>query len=154
MTSALPARGRLAGIDFGTVRIGVALSDAERRVASPYVTYRRIDREADARWFRQLVEDERIVGFVVGLPVHASGQESQKSGQARRFGQWLSERTGRPVVFYDERYSSAQAEQLLVESRGRKRKHRERLDQLAAQIILAAFLESSGQCDPPGPLDD
>lgn len=151
----LPERGRLAGVDYGTVRIGIAITDPEQRLASPLESYLRRSREADASFFRQLVEQEKVVGFVVGLPVHASGQESQKSLEARKFGQWLSEVTGRPFVFFDERYTTVLANELLTAGalRGRKRRKRRR-DMVAAQVLLSEFLESGRRGQSPLPLDD
>ncbi|MCL4202345.1 MAG: Holliday junction resolvase RuvX [Pirellulaceae bacterium] len=150
-----PAQGRLAGIDYGTVRIGVAVTDASRILASPLENYNRRSVQADADYFRRLADDEQIAGFVVGLPVHSSGDESQKSIEARRFGQWLHEITGRPVTFYDERFTSAQARNLLDSAELTKKKRRSRLDKVAAQIILASFLEShSAGGVAPGSLDD
>ncbi len=92
-----PATGRIAGIDYGTKRIGVAITDPDRRLASPLANYDRASPAQDAAYFRQLVADEQIVAFVVGLPIHLSGQESRKSREARAFGDWLEETTGRPV---------------------------------------------------------
>jgi putative holliday junction resolvase len=150
-----PATGRLAGIDFGTVRIGIAISDASRVLASPLDNYNRRSLEADADYFRRLTEQEQIVGFVVGLPVHSSGRESQKSEEARRFGQWLRDVTGRPVKFHDERFTTVQANQLLEGAELTKKKRKKRLDKVAAQIILASFLEChSHHSDTPGPLED
>ncbi len=150
-----PATGRLAGIDFGTVRIGVAVSDPHRQLASPLDNYTRRSIELDARYFRELVRTERIAGFVVGLPVHSSGRESRKSGEARRFGQWLAEVTQRPVRYYDERYTTSQALDALIAAELTKKQRKKRLDKLAAQIILAGFLESRQSADaPPGPLSD
>ncbi len=152
--SGFPATGRLAGIDFGTVRIGVAVSDPGRTLASPYENYARRDLAADARYFQRLVTEEMIVGFVIGLPVHTTGQESQKSREARQFAQWLSEVTQRPTCFYDERYTTREATLLLEEAQLTKKKRKQRLDMLAAQLLLAAFLESSQQGAQPGALDD
>jgi putative Holliday junction resolvase len=147
--------GRIAGIDFGTVRCGIAVTDPERRLASPYGTCTRAGETADANWFRQLIEQEQIVQFVVGLPIHLSGQESPKSREARRFGQWLAETTGLPVTYFDERYTSVEAADLLRQSQVRGKRRRARMDMLAAQILLTAYLESTQQ--PSGrsePLDD
>ena len=155
MNQQIPDQGRLAGIDYGTVRIGIAISDAGRHLASPYENYRRVDESADKRRFLRLVQEEEIVGFVVGLPVHPSGDESPKSYEARQFGQWLKEISDRPVIFFDERYTSVQAEQILGQAQLTSKKRKKRLDMLAAQIMLAAFLESDSQwADPPGPLED
>ena len=154
MTAPLPAKGRLVGIDFGTVRIGIAISDAEHRLASPYENYTCRDREADGQYFVELAAAENVVGFVVGLPVHGSGEESAKSLEARQFGRWLTEITALPVAFYDERYTTAQAEQMLTTAELTSKRRKKRLDMVAAQIILASYLESSGQDNgPPPPLD-
>jgi putative Holliday junction resolvase len=150
MSDELPATGRLAGIDFGTVRIGVALCDPGRTLASPHENYTRRGAAQDAEYFRRLIEEERVAGFVVGLPVYASGEESGSSQAARQFGLWLTETTGKPVRYFDERYTSAQAEQMLGLAGLTKKRRKERLDKLAAQIILSAYLESStgGQAAP------
>ena len=154
MTEPLPSTGRLIGIDFGTVRIGIAITDTERRLASPYENYTRQDLAADTRFFKQLVTQETVVGFVIGLPVYSDGEESAKSREARAFGQWLLEVTGIPVTFYDERYTTAQAEQLLITAELTRKRKKKRLDMIAAQIILASYLESSGQgTESPGALD-
>jgi putative Holliday junction resolvase len=154
MSDALPRSGRLAAIDYGTVRIGVAITDPDQRLASPLENHTRRGQQADAGWLRQIIARERIVGFVVGLPVHMSGEESQKSREARQFGQWIAEVTGLPVCFFDERYSSAHAESLLLGAELTKKRRKERLDKLAAQIFLAAYLESSRNQKQPGAIAD
>ncbi|MBM4090442.1 MAG: Holliday junction resolvase RuvX [Planctomycetes bacterium] len=153
-TTPFPARGRLAGIDFGTVRLGVAISDPRRTLASPYSNYTRSGPAADARYFQQLVAREDVVGFVVGLPVHMSGEESEKCRQARAFGAWLSEATGCPVRFFDERYTTREAELLLGEAHMTRKKRKRRLDMIAAQLLLAGYLESDQQGAAPAPLND
>ena len=144
-----PAQGRLAGIDFGTVRIGVAISDPGRSIASPLEIYQRRSVDKDATYFRELVKLERIVGFVVGLPVHMSGDESEKSQQAREFGSWLKRETGLPVTFFDERYTTAFAREILAQSNLSGKKRKAQLDKLAAQILLKCYLESSSTREPP-----
>ena len=139
----LPATGRLAGIDFGTVRIGIAITDPGQSIASPYENYTRRNRQLDAKRFCQLVKDEAIVGFVVGLPVHLSGDEGQKSIEARAFGKWLEQATSVPVAYWDERYTSVEAEQQLQGANLTKKRRKARLDMLAAQMMLSAYLEAS-----------
>ena len=109
----MTAKGRLLGVDYGTVRVGLAVSDPDRIIASPLATYARRDQEADARFLRELVQTESIVGLVVGLPVHLSGREGQKAAAARAFGAWLARTTGLPVAFYDERFTTVEAESAL-----------------------------------------
>lgn len=150
---ALPPSGRLAGVDYGHVRLGLAISDARQTIASPFENYQRQDLERDRAFFTRFCEEEQVVGFVVGLPVHMSGEESEKSREVRRFGVWLREQLGRPVCFFDERLSSAAADRILSSGKLTAKKRKQRRDMLAAQIILAGFLESSRIEEPPGPLD-
>jgi len=147
--------GRIAGIDYGTVRIGIAVTDPGRTIASPVENYTRSGPDADARRFRQLAADEDVTLWVVGLPVHLDGHESQKSLEARQFGQWLHEQTGLPVEFFDERFTSHEAEQMLLQAELTSRRRKKRMDMLAAQIMLTGYLESSGTGgDAPRALDD
>jgi len=148
MTEEFPATGRLAGVDYGTVRIGIAVTDRDRRLASPYENYTRGGPKADAEYFCRIAIEEGIVGFVVGLPVHTSGEESQKSIEARQFGAWLTEVTGLPVRYFDERFTSVEAERYLLDAQMTRKKRKKRLDMLAAQIMLAAYLESSRPSEP------
>lgn len=144
----------MAGIDYGTVRLGIALSDARRSIASPHENYTRRSPRADAEHFRRLVAEEGVSLFVVGLPVHLDGRESQKSREARRFGQWLQEATGVAVEFFDERFTTAEAEQALAAAELTSAQRKARRDMLAAQILLTAYLESAGATDAPAGLDD
>src|SRR4051794_10719646 len=142
MDQSVSSPGRLAGIDYGTVRIGIALTDVEQRIASPFANYNRHGELADAEYFRNLAKAEQIVGFVAGLPVHLDGGESQKSLEARRFGKWLADTTAVPVVFFDERFTTAEAENALAAVKMTKKRRQARLDKLAAQILLTAYLEA------------
>ena len=136
---------RIAGIDFGTVRIGVATADTEVGIAGPYENYTRRTAALDAGYFAALAKDERIARFVVGLPVHLHGGESQKSTEARAFGKWLNEVTGVPVEFFDERFTTSEADEVLNAAKLTKKQRQARRDQLAAQIMLTAYLESGGR---------
>jgi len=153
---AIPS-GRVAGVDYGRKRIGVAICDSHRILSSPLCVRQTTgDTKADAIFFRKLVADEGVVGFVVGLPIHADGTDSRMSAEVERFGGWLASETGLPVVFHDERYSSREATGLLAGSglsRGRKK---ERTDAIAAQVVLSSWLDvqkHGGGDLRPGPLD-
>ena len=134
--------GKIAGIDYGTVRIGIAVSDADRVLASPYETYIRKSPDRDTEYFRRLVSEERITRFVLGLPLHLSGDLSEKAKESLQFGRWLQKTTGIDVDYMDERYTSVEAERLLREAGLTDKKRKERRDKLAAQILLSAYLES------------
>src|SRR5262245_13645657 len=136
---------RIAGVDFGTVRIGIALADTEVGIAGPYENYTRRSTALDAEYFKTLAHEERIGRFVVGLPVHLDGGESQKSVEARAFGKWLGEVTGTPIEYFDERFTTAEADELLSARKLTKKQRQARRDQLAAQIMLTAYLESGGK---------
>jgi putative Holliday junction resolvase len=120
----------------------VAISTADQTIASPLETYPRRGDTADARHLIELADEYRVVGLVVGLPVHMSGDEGELARQAREFGRWVAGVTHRPVCFWDERYTSALAEDLLQQSNLSKKKRDARIDKLAAQIMLQSFLES------------
>lgn len=151
---------RVLGIDYGTRRVGAAVSDPTRTIASPLEVYERSSRERDASHYRELVAEEGVARIVVGLPLHTGGGESELSRQARNFGRWLAEVTERPVAFADERYTTRQADELLMDHGFRRKGRKERRDMLAAQILLQAYLDAGcpeGEApglpleDPPGP---
>lgn len=141
----IPSSGRVCGVDYGTVRIGIAISDPGQSIASPLETYNRRTQALDAQYFQQLAKAEELVGFVVGLPVHMSGDASEKSVEAVKFGAWVFEQTEIPVAWVDERYSTAMAREMLGQSNMSGKKRKSMLDKLAAQILLAAYLESENQ---------
>jgi putative Holliday junction resolvase len=134
--------GRLLGVDYGSVRIGLSISDPERRLASPLAVHERGSREQDALYFRSLVSAEEIKAIVVGLPVHLDGREGQKAAEARAFGAWLAETTELPVTFWDERFSTVEAESALWQAGLTHKKRKARRDRVAAQILLQAYLDA------------
>ncbi len=139
---------RIAGIDYGTVRIGIALANTEVGIAGPFDNYSRRSPALDSDYFKTLAKEERIDRFVVGLPVHLHGGESQKSTEARAFGKWLREATGVPVEYFDERFTTSEADELLSGRKLTKKQRQARRDQLAAQIMLTAYLESGARNQP------
>jgi putative Holliday junction resolvase len=137
----IPRQGRLLGIDFGDVRIGLAICDADQTIAGPLATYARRTVDLDAAFFRELVEREAIVGIVVGLPLHLNGRASQKSSSVESFARWLRTLVACPIAFYDERFSTATAEEMLGRELTRKQR-KSRIDKIAAQVILNDYLQS------------
>lgn len=138
----IPTRGRIAAIDFGTVRIGIAITDPAQQIASPLVNYNRTTPNQEAKFFQELADHEQICGFVVGLPIHLDGNSSRLSQLATDFGKWLGELTGRPVIWFDERFTSHAAAELIAGAKLTSKKRKARLDKLAAQVLLTAYLES------------
>lgn len=142
------SHGVLLGVDYGTVRIGLAVCDPDRRIASPLDTYTRRSEAADAAYFARVAVEYRAVGLVVGLPLHAGGKESDSSRAARAFGAWLASVTRLPVVFWDERHTTWLAEKALLQARLSHQKRRARRDRLAAHFILQSYLDAG--CPPEG----
>lgn len=155
LSAPLPTSGRLAGVDYGTVRIGLAICDPERILVSPLDVRPVAGQKLDADYFRQLAQREKIAGFVVGLPIHCDGGESEKSIQARQFARWLVDATGLPVRLFDERFTTSAALGRMRDfpdtsgsgrpkrGGGSKQQRRRKVDAIAAQVLLESFLEAA-----------
>jgi putative Holliday junction resolvase len=149
------APGPLLAVDYGRARVGLAVSDPERKFSFPLATRTRQGAEQDAAYFRSLIAQERIAGLVVGLPVHLDGHEGREAQEARAYGRWLAGVAGLPVVYYDERFSTVQAESALWEAGLTHKKRKARRDRVAAQIFLQAYLDAGCPAEPrAGPLDE
>jgi putative Holliday junction resolvase len=133
---------KVAGIDYGSIRIGIAVSDIDGTMAFPFKTYIRKSFSQDTNFFKQLVQQERIERFVIGLPLHLSGDISDKANEVLKFGKQLEETTNIKVDYFDERYTSVEAEHILRMAKLTNKKRKERRDMIAAQILLSAYLES------------
>ena len=146
--------GRLLGVDYGEVRVGLAVSDPDRKIAFPLAIYTRQGRERDAVYFRAVVKEEAVFGLVIGLPVHMSGDEGEKAAAARTFGAWLVETTGLPATFWDERFTTVEAEAALWAAGLTHKQRKARRDKVAAQILLQAYLDAGCPVAPvAGPLE-
>ena len=144
----IPLEGRLGGIDYGSVRIGVAVCDQSQQFVNPLETYARRSHTMDSKYFVELARQERLVGWVIGLPIHCDGNESPKSLEVREFAEWLSGITGLPHAMYDERFSSREARQLMFETGWGPKKKKKNIDRLAAHLILTHFLDSRASHPP------
>jgi putative Holliday junction resolvase len=148
--------GRILGLDFGLRRVGAAISDPGRSIATPLEVYQRRDSVQDARHYLDLAREHEIEQIVVGLPVHTSGREGELASRARDWGTWLARATQLPVLYADERYTSVEAENLMIDSGLHRKKRKTLRDKLAAQILLQAYLDAG--CpetqEKPGPLAD
>ncbi|HWV55956.1 MAG TPA: Holliday junction resolvase RuvX [Longimicrobiales bacterium] len=139
---------RVLGIDYGTRRVGLAISDPSGMIAQPLpALVRRAGKRPPVQRIAELALANDASAIVVGLPLAASGEEDDWTREVREFGEKLGERTGLPVHFVDERMTSARAERV-VRSLGLKRSEREqktRVDTTAAMLILQAFLDQAGR---------
>jgi putative Holliday junction resolvase len=133
--------GFIIGIDYGTKRIGLAVGDAVRRIASPLATVPSAgDPVKDAEQVLARSREFDVAEFVVGLPLNMNGSEGPQAECTRRFGSELERLAGRPVHYFDERLSSFAADELLREAETTARFRKSRVDQAAAQLILQEFL--------------
>ncbi len=140
-TAPLPATGKLLGLDLGTKTIGVAISDGMRYSATPLETIRRTKFTADAERLLALIAVNAAVGVVVGLPLNMDGTEGPRAQSTRAFVRNLSARTPLPIVFWDERLSTAAVTRTLIEADTRRDRRAEVVDKLAASYILQGALE-------------
>ena len=136
------SQSRVLGLDYGNKRVGAAVSDPRRKIATPLEVYERRDPVQDARHYLKLKDEHDIDLVVVGLPVHSTGEESKLSKLARAWGKWLAEQTGLTVTYYDERNTSKEAEEILMDVGMKWRERKTRRDMLAAQILLRKYLDA------------
>jgi putative Holliday junction resolvase len=139
----LPPTGRLLAVDWGDVRIGLALSDDAQILATPLETLvRRAGKRLPMPRFLQLVEQHQPVGVVVGLPLTGEGREEASAVAAREMADTIARRTGLPFEMWDERMSTARALGAIREQGGSTRGRREDVDALAAAVLLQHFMEA------------
>ena len=129
------------GIDFGLARIGIALSDDTKFLASPYLTYKRKGEEQDILYFTNLIKEKQVDEIICGLPYNMQGEEQEIAQHTRSFMQKLSVSSGLEIKFVDERLSSSMAEEMLKETEKDWKKRKEKLDAVAASIILQDYLD-------------
>ncbi|QDU79005.1 Putative Holliday junction resolvase [Polystyrenella longa] len=144
-----PTEGRLLGVDFGTKRVGFAVSSGDQKYSSPLTVWQRQTEKGDARFLKKLVEDNQPVGLVVGLPVHMSGDEGEVAAQVREYGDWMAETLSLPICYWDERFTSAKAERLLFTSDLNEKQRKAKIDKLAAHLMLQSFLDTDDRSQAP-----
>jgi putative Holliday junction resolvase len=137
---------RYLGLDIGSRRIGVAVSDELGLTARPVLTLerrssRRPTSKDDLRSLARLCRRFGVAGIVVGNPVHLSGELSPQAARTQAFAAALGELTGLPIHFWDERLTSREAHQILYEAGHERQKHCKVVDQVAATLILQSFLD-------------
>jgi putative Holliday junction resolvase len=132
---------RLLGLDIGERRIGVAVSDPTQTVVRPLTTIVRASRQEDFQAIQDLVQKHEAEGIIVGLPISLDGTEGPQARQTRRYAERLSAAVSVPIEYWDERYSSATAVEIL-QSRGRRRRNRGEIDATAAAVILQSYLDA------------
>jgi putative Holliday junction resolvase len=132
---------RLMGIDLGTKTIGLALSDVERRLASPLETIKRLKYSADVAKMLDLADRHGVAAFVIGLPLNMDGSEGPRAQSTRAFVRQTSGLARRPFVFWDERLSTAAVTRELISQDVSRARRAEVVDRMAAAYILQGALD-------------
>jgi putative holliday junction resolvase len=137
---------RIAGIDFGKARIGIALSDERQLLASPLITLTTAPKSnlpaQVESVYSALIHYFPLKVIVIGLPLHLNGKESPMSTLVREFAKIVEERFLLPVILWDERLSTAQVERVLKDANMRRKKRTAHLDRMSAALILQNYLDS------------
>lgn len=133
---------RILGIDYGDRHVGLAVSDLLQFTAQPLSTYTLGGDKKDAQFFKDLVRDQDVGEIVVGIPVRMDGSSGSRADKTRVFGQWLEKAVGRPVVYWDERLTTRQAQGIMKVQKVRLKDKRSVENQISASIILSGYLES------------
>ena len=143
MSSQIPTFGRILGLDWGELRIGLALSDETQLLASPLGTLvRRRGKRFPMPGFLELIAGHQPVGLVVGLPLALDGSDSESTRAARELAALVEERTGLPVELWDERLTTARALRAIREQGGSTRGRKDDVDALAASVLLQHVLDT------------
>ena len=137
----LPSEGALVGLDLGSKTIGVAVSDAGRRIASPLELIRRTKFAADAEALDRLTTSSRPVGIVIGLPFNMDGSEGPRAQSTRAFARNLAVQLDMPMLLWDERLSTAAVDRVLIEADRSRARRAELVDKMAAAYILQGALD-------------
>lgn len=137
----LPPMSALAGLDFGDKTIGVAISDRLRSVATPTETIRRKKFTLDAEALLKLLSAREVSGIVLGLPRNMDGSEGPRCQKTRAFARNLGQLTELPITFWDERLSSVAADRAMLEADMSRAKRADKIDQVAAGVILQGALD-------------
>jgi putative Holliday junction resolvase len=139
----IPEAGRILGIDWGEIRIGVAISDESQTLATPLETLlRRAGKRFPMPRFLEHTALYQPVGLVVGLPLSSEGTETESAAAAREMAAALTRRTALPLEFWDERMSTARALGAIREQGGSTRNRKSDVDALAAAVLLQHFLDA------------
>lgn len=132
---------KLMGLDLGSKTVGIAMSDTRLVVASARETLARKKFSLDAQYLIELAEKENVFAFVIGMPINMDGSEGRRAQSTRSFVRNMEPLTSLPFVFWDERLSSYAADQAMIEADISRKKRAEKIDAVAAAIILQGALD-------------
>ena len=132
---------RVMALDYGDVRIGIALSDITRFLASGLENYTRVSLEADCKHIAELIANNNVKVVVLGLPLNMDGTSGVRVEKTKEFAEELKKYTDAKIDFLDERLTSVSAEKILISADVSRKKRKEVLDKLSATIILQDYLD-------------
>ena len=141
LAKSLPAKARLIGVDLGAKTIGLAISDVERRLASPLRTLPRGAFARDADALTAIFAEFDVAGIVLGLPLDLNGRDNPRAQSTRAFAHNLSKRTSLPIAFWDERFSTAVVTRSLIAHDVSRARRAQVVDKMAAAYILQGALD-------------
>ena len=141
LAARLAKDARLLGLDVGTKTIGLALSDVSRSIATPYDTIRRTKFTEDAKTIRAIVENNQVGALVIGMPLNLDGSEGPRAQSTHAFARNLAPIVALPMLFWDERLSTAAVERHLIEADASRKRRAEVIDRMAAAYILQGALD-------------
>lgn len=141
LAAILPAKARLIGVDLGTKTIGLALSDVERRIATPLVTLARTQFSRDAQALSAQIRKFDVFALILGLPLNMDGGEGPRVQATRAFARNFARLDPTPVAFWDERLSTAAVNRALIANDVSRARRAEVVDRMAAAYILQGALD-------------
>jgi putative Holliday junction resolvase len=133
---------RILGLDYGSKRIGVALSDPSETMAHPIETIQVKSDGSHFKVIKTIADSYQVSKVVVGLPYHMDGSLGNRGEEVIKWGKDLEKVLGLPVIFFDERLSTSEAHELLMRINIKGRKRNAIVDKIAASIILKGYLDS------------
>jgi putative Holliday junction resolvase len=141
LAASLPQRAALMGLDLGTETIGLALSDLGRSIASPLMTIARKKFSTDVKALLAEAQKHQVAAFVLGLPLNMDGSEGPRVQATRAFARNLRALTAVPIVYWDERLSTAAVTRTLIEADASRKRRGRVVDKMAAAYILQGALD-------------
>ncbi len=140
---------RVLGIDYGRRRIGLAISDPDGILATPLPVYARRGARADIEYIVRLAREKDAEMIVIGLPLNMDGSSGEMADEVVAFAERLSARVGVPILTFDERLTSEEADRVLIQADVSRKRRKEVQDSLAAVLILQGYLERARKEPPP-----
>jgi putative holliday junction resolvase len=135
-------KGRIVALDIGSKRTGIAVCDGERRISVPLTKIEATQKKEWLRLVAEILAEEEPTELLVGIPLNHRGEEGEDARKIKEYIALLRERFTLPVIEWDERFTTAQAERTLITADLSRKKRKDVIDKVAASIILQSYLDS------------